>query len=65
MCQTIRILCVDDEDFVLDCLQGVFSSDDYEFFAAKSGGAGLSLLSDTPGVQVVISDYRMPGMSGG
>ena len=64
MCQAVKILCVDDEDFVLDSLQGVFPAEKYEFYAAKSGFAGLLLLSKTPGVQVIISDYRMPGMSG-
>lgn len=64
MCDTIRILCVDDERNVLRSLERIFLDDDYEILAAASGEDGLELLESAGQVQVVISDYRMPGMNG-
>jgi len=59
-----RILCVDDERNVLRALERIFLDDDYEILTACSGEQGLEILSAAPQVQVVISDYRMPGMNG-
>jgi response regulator RpfG family c-di-GMP phosphodiesterase len=60
----IRILCVDDERNVLRSLERIFLDDDYLILTAGSGEEGLELLSGAPQAQVVISDYRMPGMNG-
>ncbi len=60
----IKILCVDDEKFVLRSLTRFFMDDDYELLTATSGEAGLKILEEEPGIQIIISDYRMPGMSG-
>lgn len=59
-----RILCVDDERNVLRALERIFMDFDYEILTASSGQEGLELLNAAPEVQVVISDYRMPGMNG-
>ena len=59
-----RILCVDDERNVLRSLERIFLDDDYLIMTAGSGEEGLELLGEGPQVQVVISDYRMPGMNG-
>ena len=59
-----RILCVDDERNVLRALERIFLDDDYEIMTASSGEEGLELLNAAQQVQVVISDYRMPGMNG-
>ncbi|MBU5635245.1 response regulator [Geomonas sp. Red69] len=59
-----RILCVDDERNVLRALERIFLDDDYEILTAASGEEGLQLLSESPQVKVVISDFRMPGMNG-
>ena len=64
MKQPIKILCVDDEPFILASLLRVLSDADYECLGATSGFAGLQILAATPEVQVVISDYRMPEMTG-
>lgn len=64
MDDTIKLLCVDDEKNVLRALQRVFLDEDYEFFTAVSGLEGLDILDKEPGIQVVISDYRMPEMNG-
>ena len=62
--QQIRILCVDDERNVLRALERIFLDDDYEILTASSGEEGLQILDEADQVQVVISDYRMPGMNG-
>jgi len=59
-----RILCVDDERNVLRALERIFLDDDYEIMTASSGEEGLELLNAAQQVQVVISDFRMPGMNG-
>lgn len=64
MTEQIRILCVDDERNVLRSLERIFLDDDYEILTANSGEEGLELLDQSAQVQVVISDYRMPGMNG-
>jgi two-component system NtrC family sensor kinase len=64
MDEQIRILFVDDEKNVLRSLQRTFLDEDYEILAASSGAEGLSLLQEVSPVQVVISDYRMPEMTG-
>jgi len=64
MNQQTRILCVDDERNVLRALERIFLDDDYEIMTAASGEEGLEQLNSAQQVQVVISDYRMPGMNG-
>lgn len=62
--EQIRILCVDDEKNVLNAMQRSFLDEGYEILTASSGEEGLSVLRRSPPVQVVISDYKMPEMSG-
>jgi len=57
------ILCVDDEEGILNSLKRLLRKEPYKIFTAAGGVAGLELLSQHP-VQIVISDQRMPGMSG-
>ena len=64
MSTVTRILCVDDERNVLRSLERIFLDDDYLILTAASGEEGLELLDASPQVQVVISDFRMPGMNG-
>ncbi len=59
-----RILCVDDEPHVLDGLRGVLRRS-FDVRVATSGATGLSMLRDEPDAYaIVISDMRMPEMSG-
>jgi response regulator RpfG family c-di-GMP phosphodiesterase len=60
----IRILCVDDERNVLRALERLFLDEDYEIISACSGEEGLLILEREENIQIVISDYRMPGMTG-
>ncbi|HOJ13067.1 MAG TPA: response regulator [Deltaproteobacteria bacterium] len=59
-----RILCVDDEPNVLSAIRRVFIDEDYEVLTATSVEDGLRILSEVQPVQVVIADYRMPGING-
>lgn len=64
MGEHIRILCVDDEQNVLKSLERFFIDDNYEILCAASGEEGLEIMQKVAPVQIVISDYRMPGMNG-
>ena len=64
MVEKITILCVDDEASVLKSLKRLFLDEEYEILTVESGQEGLVLLEQRQPVQVVISDYRMPGMDG-
>ena len=64
MIDLVRIMCVDDEVNVLKALQRLFMDDDYEIICASSAAEGLEILKTSPPVQIIISDYRMPGLNG-
>ena len=64
MDESVKILCVDDEPNVIKALNRLFMDENYEIFTATSGEEGLALLAEQWDIQVVISDYRMPGMNG-
>jgi len=57
------LLLVDDDPTVLNALQRCLAWDGYHILVADSGFAGLEMLARHP-VQVILSDERMPGMSG-
>lgn len=58
-----RLLCVDDEEAILRALHRVFRRAGYTVLMATGGEQGLQILKQTP-VSLIISDQRMPGMSG-
>lgn len=60
---TNKILLVDDEPDVLHSLKRNLRSPQNQIFTASSGEEGLSIL-DNESIDLVISDMRMPGMSG-
>jgi diguanylate cyclase (GGDEF)-like protein/PAS domain S-box-containing protein len=57
------ILLVDDEENILAALRRVLRPDGYRILCATSAAAGLELLAKYK-VGVIVSDQRMPGMSG-
>src|SRR5512135_1283673 len=57
------LLLVDDEANILNSLTRLRRRDGYLILRAGSGEAGLGLLA-THEVGVIVSDQRMPGMSG-
>jgi diguanylate cyclase (GGDEF)-like protein len=62
--QTKRcLLLVDDEPNIASALKRLLRRDNLQILIADSGEAGLDMLSRHP-VDVIISDQRMPGMTG-
>jgi len=57
------LLLVDDEGNILSALSRLFRRDGYQILTASSGAEGLELLKRST-VGVIISDQRMPGMTG-
>ena len=57
------LLCIDDNEDVLECEKSFLESFGYTVLTAASGGKGLELAS-THSVDVVIVDYFMPEMNG-
>jgi EAL domain-containing protein (putative c-di-GMP-specific phosphodiesterase class I)/FixJ family two-component response regulator len=57
------LLLVDDEEHILSALKRLFRRDGYRVLTAGSGPQGLELLAANA-VDVIVSDQRMPGMTG-
>jgi DNA-binding NtrC family response regulator len=62
MNRSITVLCVDDEQYVLNALNRLLRHDFHLLFA-NSGQEALTILQ-RHSVHVIISDQRMPGLSG-
>ena len=58
-----EILLVDDEVDNVDALERIFRKD-YVVLKATSGAEGLALLAEHPEIALIISDQRMPEMTG-
>ncbi|MCJ8501487.1 ATPase, T2SS/T4P/T4SS family [Desulfatitalea alkaliphila] len=58
------VLFVDDEPNVLKAMLRVFRQENYRLLTAGSADQALAMMQTHSPVQVVISDHRMPGMSG-
>ncbi|MCL5236871.1 MAG: response regulator [Nitrospirae bacterium] len=57
------ILIVDDEPNVIAAIKRIFIHEPYEIFSGGSASEGMEVLRTHP-VKVVISDERMPGITG-
>jgi len=57
------ILFVDDKEYILETLKNTFEEEPYQLLTAKGGEEGFRLLGEHS-VQMVFSDYTMPGMDG-
>jgi len=57
------LLLVDDEAPIISALKRLFRRDGYQLLTANSGAEALELLASHP-VDVIVSDQRMPGMTG-
>jgi len=60
---THRLLFVDDEEHILSALRRLFRKEPWEILTATSGEEGLRVLEANQ-VSLVVSDQRMPGMTG-
>ena len=61
--QSKMILCIDDNQDVLECEKAFLESFGYTVLTAPSGGEGLQLAS-IHSVDIVVVDYFMPEMNG-
>ena len=53
-----KVLLVDDEENILKSLKRLFMEEEIDIFTATSGEAGLEVLRNTPGVDLIVSDQR-------
>ena len=60
----LSILCVDDEESVLRALQRLFRQEAFTVLTAASGKEGLAILHRTENIGLILSDQRMPEMTG-
>ena len=60
----LSILCVDDEKNVLRALNRLFLHEAFTVLTAASGKEGLAILHRTENVGLILSDQRMPEMTG-
>ena len=58
------ILCIDDDSIILELQQRILETNGYTVLVASDGPTGLALASKHP-VDVVVLDFKMPGMDGG
>lgn len=59
-----RILVVDDDPFVREILEFVLQASDYAVETAQGGDEALEKCLSNQGIDLVVSDMNMPGMSG-
>lgn len=64
MTETARILFVDDEENVLKALQRLFRKEPWDIDFASSGNEALLKFAHEGPYDVVVTDHRMPGMTG-
>ena len=59
-----KLLIVDDDQDVRSVVEDTLVDAGYRVLQAVGGAQALALLDDHPSLRVMISDVRMPGMSG-
>ena len=61
--KNVRILLVDDDEFIRDSLSLFFQSEGYNFTALDSAEKGIEALK-TESYDIIFSDYMLPGING-
>lgn len=59
-----QVLCVDDEKGILRALRRALMDEDIEVITANSGAEGLECIATATNLALIISDQRMPEMTG-
>lgn len=59
-----QILFVDDEENILRSLRRLLVDEELEVFIANSGEKALDVLRENPDICLIVSDQRMPGLTG-
>ncbi|MET0588250.1 MAG: PAS domain S-box protein [Novosphingobium sp.] len=63
--QSMRILAVDDDIIVLMNTATILEDMGHQVLEASSGIAALETLRNEPGIDLLVTDFAMPGMTGG
>ncbi len=58
---SIKILIVDDEEFILEETLEALTDEGYECFRASNVEAAVEMIQITPGIALILSDLNMPG----
>lgn len=61
---TVKVLLVDDEENILRALKRLLVDEDVVTLFATSGEKALEIMKDEEDIGLIISDQRMPGLSG-
>ena len=57
------VLCVDDESCILSLIRRLLRNEPYEIVLANNGEEAIDIIKNRE-IALIISDYKMPGMSG-
>ncbi|MBI2060149.1 MAG: response regulator [Nitrospirae bacterium] len=60
----IGVLVVDDEEGVRRSIHRALQRESYAIHLAEEGGKAVRMVQSEPGIEIVISDLKMPGMDG-
>ena len=63
MSERAALLILDDESRILSALRRTLRREPYEVYTAESAAEALRILEAEP-IDLVLSDYKMPGMNG-
>jgi len=58
------ILIVDDDPKLLSCLENLMVRSGYSVIPASNASSALAVIRSRPAVDLIITDYQMPGMNG-
>lgn len=61
--KNISVLIIDDEESQIESIKGFLRRRNYNVYAAYNGADGIKLITENA-IDVVLTDYRMPGLSG-
>ena len=59
-----KILVVDDEETIRKSLKMILEYEGYQFYEAADGEQALNAIEETVGLDLVLLDVKLPGMSG-
>jgi len=60
----MSILIIDDEEVLQDVLSSLLRGEGHEVLSARTGEEGMRLLRDEDGIELVLLDLMLPGISG-
>ncbi|MDA1044857.1 MAG: response regulator [Verrucomicrobia bacterium] len=60
----IKILSIDDEAEILECFRDALTAEGYVFLSSTDPEEGLRLIRETPDLDLVMLDVKMPGKNG-